>query len=535
MEDKRKLEEDEEKQVGAKKQKNDDVAALEEQKSEVKIFETEVLKRNVLVPPKKEHDPVDLIEKNGFISEDEISGSAEDAGASEKVPGTATENDLVAAATKKKDDASNGSGSVYEDEDVAVTKNVLAAVSCGEDATATKNEGGRSKEESEEADPPNIQGIKKSIPVSENSNMLEESPEEDEEVSTDKETEDPSRNPEKMNTDVKMIDATPTMPNSEKGSSLPVEAPRAPATPRVETTGSKTLFLGNLCFSIERTDVEEFFKDAGELVDIRFAMNEDDTFRGFGYIEFATVEAAEKALRELNGKHLLGRRVRLDFNREKGSYTPHSGTGTSSNQTGGKAQGQKIFIRGFDKRNCEEKIRSALGDHFVSCGEITKISIPRDQDGGVKGIAYIDFKDADAFNNALELNGSEFGEATLTVEGARPRDDGRDSAWSGRSGGGRFGGRRGGGGGYGGHFGGGGHGYGGHFGSGGHGYGGHFGGGGRGYGGHLGGGGPGYDGHFGGGRGYGGHFGGDGRGYGGHFGGDGRGYSGWYGGGGRGW
>lgn len=98
---------------------------------------------------------VDLIEK-----EDEISGSAEDAGAPEKVPGTATKNNLVPA-TKKKDDASNGTGSVSEDEDVAVAKNVLAAGSSGEDATATKKEGERSKEESEEADPPNIQGIKK--------------------------------------------------------------------------------------------------------------------------------------------------------------------------------------------------------------------------------------------------------------------------------------------------------------------------------------------------------------------------------------
>lgn len=98
---------------------------------------------------------VDLIE-----NEDEISGSAEDAGAPEKVPGTATKNNLVPA-TKKKDDASNGTGSVSEDEDVAVAKNVLAAGSSGEDATATKKEGERSKEESEEADPPNIQGIKK--------------------------------------------------------------------------------------------------------------------------------------------------------------------------------------------------------------------------------------------------------------------------------------------------------------------------------------------------------------------------------------
>lgn len=97
-------------------------------------------------------------------------------------------------------------------------------------------------------------------------------------------------------------------------------------------------------------------------------------------------------------------------------------------------------------------------------------------------IAYIDFKDGDAFNQALELNGSEFGENTLSVEEAKPRGDSRDRAgggrgggWSGgRSGGWDFGGRSG-------SRGGGARGTGGRFGSGGgRGFGGRFGGGGRG-------------------------------------------------------
>lgn len=39
---------------------------------------------------------------------------------------------------------------------------------------------------------------------------------------------------------------------------------------------------------------EEFFKDAGEVVDIRFASNEEGRFKGFGHVEFATEEAALK-------------------------------------------------------------------------------------------------------------------------------------------------------------------------------------------------------------------------------------------------
>lgn len=42
-------------------------------------------------------------------------------------------------------------------------------------------------------------------------------------------------------------------------------------------------------------DRENFFKDCGEVVDVRFATRpEDGSFKGFGHVEFATVEAAQK-------------------------------------------------------------------------------------------------------------------------------------------------------------------------------------------------------------------------------------------------
>lgn len=39
---------------------------------------------------------------------------------------------------------------------------------------------------------------------------------------------------------------------------------------------------------------ENFFKDAGEVADVRFASDPDGRFKGFGHVEFATAEAAQK-------------------------------------------------------------------------------------------------------------------------------------------------------------------------------------------------------------------------------------------------
>lgn len=44
------------------------------------------------------------------------------------------------------------------------------------------------------------------------------------------------------------------------------------------------------CFKLSR---EGFFKDAGEVVDVRFATDDTGKFKGFGHVEFATAEAAQ--------------------------------------------------------------------------------------------------------------------------------------------------------------------------------------------------------------------------------------------------
>ncbi|KAL8100553.1 uncharacterized protein LOC141684728 [Apium graveolens] len=205
------------------------------------------------------------------------------------------------------------------------------------------------------------------------------------------------------------------------------KATKTPSTPQAAATGGKTLFMGNLSFNVEESDVENFFKDAGEVAEIRLASDREGKFKGFGHVEFATAEAAQEALK-LNGGDFLGRPVKLDLAREKGAYTPASGNGA-------KAQGQTVFVRGFDTSDSEEQIRGALEKHFGSCGDISRVSIPQDREGGLKGMAYVEFKDSNATNKALQLNGSELGEGTLTVEEAKPRDNS-----SGR-GGGRGGGR----------------------------------------------------------------------------------------------
>ncbi|XP_022560391.1 nucleolin 1 [Brassica napus] len=87
-----------------------------------------------------------------------------------------------------------------------------------------------------------------------------------------------------------------------------------PQPPRSTTTGgSRTLFAGNLALQVKKSDIKEFFREAGEVVDVKFGMGRDDgSFRGFGHILFASPVEAQMAL-GFQGRTLLGRQIRLDM------------------------------------------------------------------------------------------------------------------------------------------------------------------------------------------------------------------------------
>ncbi|MCL7043945.1 hypothetical protein MKW94_010097, partial [Papaver nudicaule] len=165
----------------------------------------------------------------------------------------------------------------------------------------------------------------------------------------------------------------------------------------IESTGaSKTLAAKNLSSSITKSDVIEFFKQAGEIVDVRFSLRQNGELRGCCHIEFATEEAAKKAA-ELDGECLLDRPIVLGFARET------------------------IFIRGFDPSLKYHQIRSSLEELFSTCGEILWMDIPTVPYTDVPlGKAFIEFYDFRSFPKALAMNGHKLGDFTLRVEDAIP-------------------------------------------------------------------------------------------------------------------
>ncbi|KAI3893768.1 hypothetical protein MKW92_008413 [Papaver armeniacum] len=178
---------------------------------------------------------------------------------------------------------------------------------------------------------------------------------------------------------------------------MPYFAANDPFYPSSEKDWSiETLVAMNLSSSTSKSDVIEFFEWPGDVVDVRFSYYPSGEFRGVCHIEFATEEAAKKAMK-LNGEYLSGSWVKLGFSRES------------------------IFVRGFDTSSGINEIRSSLKEHFSSCGEILWMHIPTFHDTGVaRGIAFIEFYHLDAFPKAIAMNVHKLGHYPLTIEDATP-------------------------------------------------------------------------------------------------------------------
>lgn len=73
---------------------------------------------------------------------------------------------------------------------------------------------------------------------------------------------------------------------------------------------AKKLYVGNLSYNSTEDSLKEAFSEAGEVVSASIIKDKfSGRSRGFGFVEMANDEEAEKAVEMLNDKEIDGRKV----------------------------------------------------------------------------------------------------------------------------------------------------------------------------------------------------------------------------------
>ncbi|MBI2327949.1 RNA-binding protein [Candidatus Curtissbacteria bacterium] len=73
---------------------------------------------------------------------------------------------------------------------------------------------------------------------------------------------------------------------------------------------AKKLFVGSLPFATTSDELREMFAKVGAVTEANVVMDKmSGRSRGFGFVEMASDEEADKAIKELNGMEVEGRKI----------------------------------------------------------------------------------------------------------------------------------------------------------------------------------------------------------------------------------
>jgi len=90
----------------------------------------------------------------------------------------------------------------------------------------------------------------------------------------------------------------------------------------------KKLYVGNLSYSVDSSELEQLFGQHGQVVSAQI-INDRDTGRskGFGFVEMANDQEAEAAIAALNGQQHNGRALTVNEARPREERPSHGGGG----------------------------------------------------------------------------------------------------------------------------------------------------------------------------------------------------------------
>ena len=103
---------------------------------------------------------------------------------------------------------------------------------------------------------------------------------------------------------------------------------------------NKKLYIGNLPFTAEETQLQALFgSDGRQVASVRILSDKiTGRSRGFGFVEMATPEDALKAIDALNGHDFMGRPLTVTEAREQ---APRTGSGAGGGGFGGRGGGHR--------------------------------------------------------------------------------------------------------------------------------------------------------------------------------------------------
>jgi polyadenylate-binding protein len=166
--------------------------------------------------------------------------------------------------------------------------------------------------------------------------------------------------------------------------------------PSLRKTGSGNVFIKNLDTSIDNKALHDTFSAFGNILSCKIALDESGNSKGYGFVHYETQEAAENAIKHVNGMLLNDKKVYVGY------HVPRKER--LEKIEGYRAQFTNIYVK-----NLDENVNDAgLNDMFSKYGTVTSAVVQTDDEGKSKGFGFVNFENhADAQMAVDALNETE--------------------------------------------------------------------------------------------------------------------------------
>ena len=118
------------------------------------------------------------------------------------------------------------------------------------------------------------------------------------------------------------------------------------------------LFVGNLSYQTMENDLQEHFAQAGVVSSVNLMLDKfTGKSRGFAFIEFASMDEANKAVEMFHNKEFQGRQLTVNIARPREERAPRADRGGGGGGGGGGWRGDRGGGGGGERGDRRERYR----------------------------------------------------------------------------------------------------------------------------------------------------------------------------------
>ncbi|AQK44640.1 Polyadenylate-binding protein 2 [Zea mays] len=180
--------------------------------------------------------------------------------------------------------------------------------------------------------------------------------------------------------------------------------------PSSRRSGSANIFIKNLDKTIDNKTLHETFSSFGTILSCKVAVDEAGQSKGFGFVQYDKEEAAQNAIKSLNGMLINDKPVFVGpFVRKQ--ERDHSFDKTKFNN---------VFVKNLSESTTKEDLLKIFGEY----GDITSAVVMIGMDGKSRCFGFINFENPDAASHAVqELNGKKINDKEWYVGRAQKKSE----------------------------------------------------------------------------------------------------------------